>query len=162
MTEQEMKRLSRAELLEVILMQGKQIEELQAQNADLTQKVEDKTIALNEAGSIAEASLRLNHVFQDAELAVAQYKENIQRLSMDQEAIAQGKMAEAQRRIDQMLTEAQQQANAVTAQAEMYKAKAKLEADAYWEEASKKLENLLNAQAGLRELLNMGGKATNG
>ena len=162
MTEQEMKRLSRAELLEVILMQGKQIEELQAQNADLTQKVEDKTIALNEAGSIAEASLRLNHVFQDAELAVAQYKENIQRLSMDQEAIAQGKMAEAQRRIDQMLAEAQQQANSVTAQAEMYKAKAKMEADAYWAEASKKLENLLNAQAGLRELLNMGGKGPNG
>lgn len=81
MTDKELKRLNRAELLDMLLAQVKENEELKTRLAEMKEQLDDKKIMIDEAGSIAEAALRLNGVFQAAEAAAAQYLENIRRLS---------------------------------------------------------------------------------
>lgn len=76
MTDKELKRLSRAELLEMLLLQSKRVEVLEKQVKTLEEKLADRRIMLAETGSIAEASLLLNGIFEDAQKAADQYLEN--------------------------------------------------------------------------------------
>lgn len=87
MTDKELQRLKRGELLEILLEQSKENEKLKLQLEerdkaieDLNQKIADKKIALQEAGTIAEASFKLNGVFDAAEKAAQQYLDNLQEL----------------------------------------------------------------------------------
>lgn len=80
-TEKELRRLSRADLLEMLALQSKEVEKLQEEIADLRAQLKDRTIMIQESGSIAEASLKLNGVFEAAEQAALQYLENIKRNS---------------------------------------------------------------------------------
>lgn len=48
--------------------------------ADTEKKLADRTIALSEAGTLAEAALKLNGVFEAADAACRQYIENLRRL----------------------------------------------------------------------------------
>lgn len=86
MTDRELKRLSRAELLELLLAQTEENEKLKKQIAQMRAQLEDRRILLDEAGSIAEAAMRLSGVFEAAETAAARYLENIKRLSGEREA----------------------------------------------------------------------------
>lgn len=80
MTEKDLKKLNRQELLEVLLAQSKKIDRLQAQLREAQEKLTERELTISEAGSIAEASLVLNNVFADAQKAADQYLENIRRL----------------------------------------------------------------------------------
>ena len=77
MTEKDLKKLNRQELLEVLLAQSKKIDRLQAQLKETKEKLAEKELMISEAGSIAEASLVLNNIFADAQKAADQYLENI-------------------------------------------------------------------------------------
>ena len=77
LTEKELKKLNRQELLEVLLAQSKKIDRLQAQLKETKEKLAEKELMISEAGSIAEASLVLNNIFADAQKAADQYLENI-------------------------------------------------------------------------------------
>lgn len=81
MTEKELKKLNRKQLLELLLVQTDRADRLEEQLAHMERRLSDRAIAQTEAGSIAEAALRLNGVFEAAEAAAAQYLENIRRLS---------------------------------------------------------------------------------
>ena len=81
MEEKELRRMSRASLLEVILLQGRENKTLQEENDFLRRQIEDRYITVKESGNLAEACLRLNHIFDDAESAVEQYKLNLARRS---------------------------------------------------------------------------------
>ena len=80
MTNKELKRLSRAELLELLLEQVEENEALRAEIADLKGQLEDRVIKIENAGSIAEAALRLNGVFEAAEAAAKQYVDSLKEL----------------------------------------------------------------------------------
>ena len=86
MTEKELRRLSRMDLLEMLLEQSKEVERLQQELAEARQQLEERRIMTEEAGSIAEAALRINRVFEAAQEAADQYLENIRRLSEEPEA----------------------------------------------------------------------------
>ncbi len=73
MTDKELRKLNRTELLEMLLAQIKENEALRAEVADLTAKVEDRTLAMRDIGSIAEAALTVNGVFTAAQNAADQY-----------------------------------------------------------------------------------------
>ena len=81
MTDKELKKLSRSELLEMLIIQSKRVDELEKLNQSLERALEEeranRTIMLEEAGSIAEAALRLNGIFEAAQAAADQYLENI-------------------------------------------------------------------------------------
>ena len=81
MTNKELRRLSRRELLELLIEQGKKAERLQEQLDEANAKLLSREIQVASAGSIAEAALRLNHIFEDAQAAADQYLENIKALS---------------------------------------------------------------------------------
>ena len=81
MTDKELKKLSRAELLEMLIELTERNEELQAENDRLKEKLNDRTLVMDQAGSIAEAALRLNGVFEAAEKAANQYLESVRSMT---------------------------------------------------------------------------------
>lgn len=77
MTDKELRKLKRIEILELLLEQSRENERLRAEIAEVNKKLEDKEIAIKEAGSIAEAALKLNGIFEAAQRAADQYLENL-------------------------------------------------------------------------------------
>ncbi len=81
MTEQELKKMSRKELIHLLLCRDLECDALRAKLAEAEASLKDRRIHLEEAGSIAEAALRLNGVFESAQKAAEQYLENIRQKS---------------------------------------------------------------------------------
>lgn len=79
MTDRELKRLSRAELLEMLLAQIEENKALKEQLQETRDALEDRQIVIEKAGTMAEAALQLNGVFEAADRAARQYLENIRR-----------------------------------------------------------------------------------
>lgn len=77
MTDKRLKKLKRSELLEVMLTQSREIDALKEENEKLARQLESRKIELKEAGSIAQAALQLNHIFEQAQAAADMYLENI-------------------------------------------------------------------------------------
>ena len=89
MTEKELQRLNRREILEILITQMEKNEHLQQQLDEALAKLSSKQIVIQNAGSIADASLQLNGVFESAQAAAEQYLENIKRINDQQEQMAQ-------------------------------------------------------------------------
>ena len=81
MTDKQLRRLSRTDLLEILIDQQERIEELTEENKRLRREVEDKRLRISRAGSLAEASLAVNRVFEAAQQAADQYLSNLRALS---------------------------------------------------------------------------------
>lgn len=81
MTDRELRRMSRSELLEMLIMQMKENEELKKRLEEVENELESRRITASEAGSIAEAALRLNDVFEAADRAARQYLDNVRLLA---------------------------------------------------------------------------------
>lgn len=75
-----MKKMSRKDLLELLVLQSKKIDELQEELNKTKNLLVSKEIMISEAGSIAEASLKLNKIFDLAQQAADQYLDNIKRM----------------------------------------------------------------------------------
>lgn len=78
MTNKELRKLSRAELLEMLIEQSKEIDRLQDLLSKASEKYESRRLDVDEAGSIAVASLKLNGVFESAQKAADLYVANVQ------------------------------------------------------------------------------------
>lgn len=85
MNKKELKKLSRAELLELLLEIDQENETLRSENDRLTEALQQRTIAMAQTGSIAEAALKLNGVFEAAQAAADQYLDSIR--SLHEEAV---------------------------------------------------------------------------
>ncbi len=83
MTDKDLKKLTRMELLELLLEQTKENEQLRSELAEAKTALEDKNILIENAGSIARAALELNGVFEAAQAAADQYLQNIKRISVE-------------------------------------------------------------------------------
>lgn len=81
MDEKQLRRLRRMDLMELLLSQAQEIESLQERVVELEDKLKRREIIVAEAGSIAEAALKLNKVFESAQAAADQYLENVARLA---------------------------------------------------------------------------------
>ncbi len=81
MTDRELRKLSRADLLELLLKERKENERLSAELKRVNEKLADKKLQIEQSGSIAEAALRLNGVFEAAQAAAEQYLENVRCLA---------------------------------------------------------------------------------
>lgn len=112
MTAKEMKRLSRSDLLEMMLALSKENEELRQQLEEANKKLEDRRIAVRESGSLAEAALSLSGVFEAAQKACDQYTENIRLRYEQREKISQQMERETREKCERMLAQAKEQAEA--------------------------------------------------
>ena len=80
MTDKELKKMSRAELLELLIEQMEENERLRLKLDKAMNLLKDRQIRLQRAGSIAKAALELNRVFEAADAAAKQYIESVYRL----------------------------------------------------------------------------------
>ena len=170
MTDKELKKLSRKDLLELLIEQGSEVERLKERLAAAEEKVQSRDLQLEETGSIAEASLALSGIFTAAQEAADTYLENIRKTDAEceskrqvAEAQAASLTAEAEEKAAARIADAEAKAAAREADAEEKAsnciAKAKVEAEQYWTDVTERLERFYEEHAGLKELLNIGGKA---
>lgn len=79
----DLKKLKRADLLEMLIEQSKEVERLKTTVSELEQKLSEREIQISESGSLAEAALKLNGVFEAAEAAAKQYLYNLEQRKQD-------------------------------------------------------------------------------
>lgn len=79
MTSKELKRLSRRELLEMLIEQMKENQRLRNRLEQAEAELENRELVSLRAGSMAEAAMQLNGVFEAADKAARQYLENVYR-----------------------------------------------------------------------------------
>lgn len=77
MTDREVHKLKRVELLELLLELSKENEKLKEENQELKEKLNDRALRIENCGSLAEAALRICGVFEAAQSAADCYLENI-------------------------------------------------------------------------------------
>lgn len=73
MTEKELKKLNRYQLLELLIIQTERADKLQTALEETEKRLNDQEISIFTLGSIAEASLHLNGVFSAAQDAADMY-----------------------------------------------------------------------------------------
>lgn len=129
MTDKDLRRLNRAELLDILYEQRKRYEDSLAENQALRQQLEDRTLRIASAGSIAEAAIQVNGVFEAAQAAADQYLASVKAAT-----------AEMVQKTDE-------------AQADRILAEAGAQVDARWAEFQKNADALIHAHDELRSLI---------
>lgn len=95
MTDKEFKRLSRAQLIEIIYQLQLQIDKLNEEKQALENELEDKRLRLQSAGNIAEAALEINGCFRSAQNAAEQYLNEIKAIREETDTERQRILKEA-------------------------------------------------------------------
>ena len=96
MTDQELRRLSRADLIDIIYTLQQQKEQAEQQLAQAQAQLQDRQLRLANAGSIAEAALSLNGVFDAAQAAADQYLQAVRTPAAETQAQKEQILAERQ------------------------------------------------------------------
>lgn len=73
MTDKELKKLSRAQLLELLVDQSREIDRLQKALDETNRRLERRDLKMSRCGSIADASLAITEVFERAQEAADLY-----------------------------------------------------------------------------------------
>ncbi|MBQ1311279.1 MAG: hypothetical protein IIY55_05450, partial [Blautia sp.] len=79
MTQKELKKLKRGELLELLVTHSKEIDRLTKELEEANRELADRRVLIDNSGSIAEASLAIYKVLENAQKAADLYLENVQR-----------------------------------------------------------------------------------
>ena len=115
MTDKELKRLSRTDLLNMMLNLSKENEALRRRLAEAEEKLNSREIAIEESGSLAEAALRLNGIFEAAQAACDQYTQNLKERSENIEQYCADMEQQTRAKCDKMMADAQKTVNAYLA-----------------------------------------------
>ena len=81
MTDKELQRLSRTQLLELLMEQMEENRLMKLQLASTMAQLEKQNLHLLEAGSLAEAALGLSGIFEAADAAAKDYLDNLHRMA---------------------------------------------------------------------------------
>lgn len=85
MINKELKKLNRKDLLQILIFKEREIEQLKDELKLANEKLESREIKIRNSGSIAEAALKINHIFENAEAAAQQYIESIKKMEQIEE-----------------------------------------------------------------------------
>lgn len=102
MKEKDLKRLSRAELLELLLVQTRETERLQKKLEKAETELSNRYLQIKKTGDLAHAVLEINGVINAAQAAAQQYLDNIIRME-----------SETKQRCEKMLSDAQNEAEQI-------------------------------------------------
>ena len=80
MTDKELKKLNRSELLELMLEQSREIDRLQEELEETREALRERNLKIESCGSIAEAAAEVNSLFHAAQRAADMYLLNVQRI----------------------------------------------------------------------------------
>ena len=92
--EKELRKMNRTELIEIIYALKKEEEEVNQKLEEAEQQLQNRTIQIAKAGSIAEAAMELNHVFASAQKAADEYLNSVHAVNEEAEQYAKRKYAE--------------------------------------------------------------------
>ncbi len=169
MKEKELRRMSRGELLQLLIDRTREIEHLQTQLsqaqgefAHTRAELADRSIAIEKAGSIAEAAIRVNKVFEDAQKAADDYLNGIRRLRQEQEKTCEKLIDEAKKKAEEIIAQAREKGEKMEQETqrrcEEMRLTAEKDARRNWDEMDRRLEQLSSDNAALREMLSGGKK----
>lgn len=127
MTEKELKRLSRADLLEMLIDQSVEMQKTKERLQQLEDELCSREIVIDNAGSIAEAAFQLNGVFEAAQASCEQYVENIRAYSERQEDILRWREQESIQRSNAILMDTERRCAAIEAETQRRCAEMELE-----------------------------------
>lgn len=96
--------LSRNEMVMVLHDQEQEIEKLKAKIDELQAQLDNYEAVFSEAGSLADAAVQINKLFDAAQAAANMYLENIKRKSERTDAI----LADVERQADEIISEAEE------------------------------------------------------
>lgn len=143
MTDQEFRRLTREDLIEIIYELQKNVQQLEAENEQLKASLSEKQLKIENAGSIAEAALALNGVFGAAQAAADQYLEQVQAANEKTQQLCDRLLADAQRKANAIVAQAQQEADGIRAMTDE-------SAQEKWAEWQEKAETMMKSYEALR------------
>lgn len=98
MAGKDLRKLSKTELLELLVEQGRENLALRDRAEKAEAELAKKRLLLSESGSIAEAALKLSGVFEAAQKAIDLYRENCERECAEMIAKARREAEEIARR----------------------------------------------------------------
>lgn len=136
MTNKELRKLGRRELLEMLISQTKELNRVKRELDDAHNALNDRRILLAESGSIAEAALKLNKVFEAAQEAADQYLENIRQSRSDDDFTGMLAFDTAEASNQDLLEKTRRECEAM-------RAKAEAECKAMREETQKECEEMI-------------------
>ena len=151
MEHKDLKRLSRADLLEMLVDQSIELQQMKIKYEAAQKALEQREIIMDQAGSIAEAALQLNGVFEAAQASAQQYLDSV-------ESLANRKANQAERQqCDDLLKRTQWRCIKMEEETKLCCAqmleRAKVESQSYWDEVLDKLDAYYNQRTPLRQLL---------
>lgn len=125
MTDKELRKLTRTELLELLLVQSKELDRLNTQLEQAQEKLQEKEIVLSRSGSIAEAALQLSGIFEAAQNAADQYLANVMSPVNDTQERCSQMLEQTQQQCDELLRTTRERATTIWAviRQEMYNPK---------------------------------------
>lgn len=138
MKEQDLRKLTRSELLEMLIQQGEELEQLQEKVRDYELQLQNRKIQMAQAGSIAEAALKVSGIFEAAEEAAARYLENIKEHSEKQESFTE----EARLLMENTRAQCAEMKAKTELECEKMTQKAKRESLSYWTKVSRKIDTI--------------------
>lgn len=100
MTEKELKKLNRYQLLELLVMQTERADQLQEKVKELESRLKERDLSISKLGSIAEAAMHIFGVFEASQEAADLYLDS------------------AKKQADDILTDARRRAASMIVQAE--------------------------------------------
>lgn len=118
MTERELKKLNRTDLLEMLLALSRENEELSDKVTRLQAALDDRIVRIEKSGSLAEAILMVNGMFEATQAACDQYTHNIRQRYQQQEQYCQRMEQETREKCEELVRQAQKQVDAYRDQAE--------------------------------------------
>lgn len=102
MTEKELKKLNRFQLLELIIMQTEEMQKLTAELEQTKALLKKQQITMASAGNIAQASMKLSGIFEVAQMAADMYLNSVKEYADKADKIIE----EAKQQAEQIIEDA--------------------------------------------------------
>lgn len=137
MTDKDFKKLSRLELVDIIYELQKRFLEKEKEIEALKAELEEKEIRISSSGSIAEAAIKVNDVFESAQAAADQYLQSVCLSAPDTKV----RLEAAEKLKEQIIEEARKKAFELLFAAEQKAQQIVLDAEKQAAEKEKEFEN---------------------
>ncbi|MCD8217183.1 MAG: hypothetical protein LUD01_03915 [Clostridiales bacterium] len=147
MANKELRSMNRAELIEIIYALQQEERSIREENEKLHAELDEKILRLDKAGSIAEAALGLNHIFEDAEAAAQQYLDSLRVVETEAARILEN----ARQKAEQIVTDAEERARQTEIRREQTEQDIQQKREAFIKSVNRTVEEYAGLVAQMRE-----------
>ena len=155
MTEGELKKLNRAELLAMLISITQRCDKLEAELQEAYEKLDGRDIEISRAGTLAEAAIKINKIFEAADQAAAQYLANLQRMYPGDGSVPADVLMGETKQMGAMEQEVRARCQAVEEATKQrcvaMVEKAQKDSQAYWDEIYKRIRRFNETMDSMRK-----------